>query len=112
MESLNLLEPFGTENPPPILYTDVKQTWAPKVVGNIHLKFYLEQNDRTLEGIGFSMASRKALLRKKNLRLRIAFTPVINTFLNQTSIQLQIKDFKIFETKESRPKKSSSKRKN
>jgi len=95
MESLNLLEPFGTENPSPILYCDVKQTWAPKVVGKSHLKFYLEQNERTLEGIGFNMASRKSLLRKKNLILHIAFTPHVNTFLNKTSIQLQIRDFQI-----------------
>ena len=93
MESLNLLEPFGTENPSPILYCDVKQTWAPKVVGQSHLKFYLEQNERTLEGIGFNMAEKKSLIRKKNLILHIAFTPHVNTFLNKTSIQLQIRDF-------------------
>lgn len=97
MESLNLLEPFGTENPSPILYCDVKQTWAPKVVGKSHLKFYFEQNGRTLEGIAFNMASRKSLLRKKDLILHIAFIPHVNTFLNKTSIQLQIRDFQVKE---------------
>ena len=95
MESIKLLEPFGTENPSPILYCDAMQSWNPKIIGKIHLKFYLEQNDRMLEGIGFGMSNRKAILRKKNLKLRIAFTPHINTFLNKASIQLQIKDFKI-----------------
>ncbi len=97
MESLNLLEPFGNENPPPIFYADARQSWPPKIVGKVHLKFYLEQNDRMLEGIGFNMAHRRPQLLKKNLLLRIAFTPQINTFLNKASIQLQVRDFKVLE---------------
>jgi single-stranded-DNA-specific exonuclease len=97
MESLNLLEPFGTENPVPLLYCNVTQTWAPKVVGQSHLKFYFEQQGKTLEGIGFNMAHRRHLLKRKNLLLKIAFTPHVNTFLNKTSIQLQIRDFQILE---------------
>lgn len=93
MESLSLLEPFGNENPPPLLYSDTIQTWPPKVVGKYHLKLFLEQEERMLEGIGFGLAERKEELRKKNLPLRIAFTPHINLFLNKASIQLQIKDF-------------------
>lgn len=93
MESLNLLEPFGNENPAPIFFCDAKQTWPPKLVGKSHLKLYLEQNDRLLEGIAFGMADRRPSLLKKNMALRIAFTPHINTFLNKSSIQLQIKDF-------------------
>ena len=98
LESLNLLEPFGNENPPPILYCDAKQVWAPKIVGKTHLKLYLEQNDRLLEGIGFNMADKRERLAKKNLMLRIAFTPHVNTFLNKASIQLQIRDFQVLET--------------
>jgi single-stranded-DNA-specific exonuclease len=95
MESLSLLEPFGNENPAPILYCDVKQSWQPKVISKTHLKLYLEQNDRMLEGIGFGMADRKTALQYKDLLLRIAFTPQINTFLNKSSIQLHIRDFLI-----------------
>lgn len=95
LESMNLLEPFGNENPPPIFYSQTKQTWIPKIVGKMHLKFYLENDERTLEGIGFGMAPRRIQLRKKNTSLLVAFTPQINTFLNKTSIQLQIKDFRI-----------------
>lgn len=95
LESLNLLEPFGNENPAPILYCDAKQIWPPKVVGKTHLKLYLEQNDRLLEGIAFGMAERRPKVAKKNLMLRIAFTPHINTFLNKSSIQLQIRDFQV-----------------
>lgn len=95
LESLSLLEPFGHENPAPILFSEAIQTWPPKIVGKLHLKFFLEQGDRSLEGIGFNLAGRRDAIRRKNMKLRIAFTPQINTFLNKTSIQLQIKDFQI-----------------
>jgi single-stranded-DNA-specific exonuclease len=95
LESLTLLEPYGHENPQPILYTEARQVWPPKVVGKYHLKFFLEQNDRMLEGIGFGLAPRRGELQQKNALLRIAFTPHINLFLNKASIQLQIRDFQI-----------------
>lgn len=95
MESLELLEPYGNDNSPPILYCDAKQAWPPRIVGKSHLKFYLEQNDRMLEGIGFGMADRAQELRRKNLTLKVAFTPHINKFQNKISIQLVIRDFQI-----------------
>ncbi|NGX49534.1 MAG: Single-stranded-DNA-specific exonuclease RecJ [Candidatus Anoxychlamydiales bacterium] len=114
MESVKLLEPFGNENPPPLLYCEAKQIWTPKIVGKIHLKMYLEQKDRMLEGIGFNMAYRKPALKRKNLNLDVVFTPHINVFLDKASIQLQIKDFKVKESpskidKKKEPKKGSSK---
>lgn len=93
MESVKLLEPYGNENPQPILYCDAWQTWPPKVVGKMHLKLYLEQGDRVLEGVALGKAVLSHQLRKKNLKLRIAFTPQIN----KSSIQLLIWDFKILE---------------
>lgn len=98
MESLNLLEPFGNENPHPILYCDAMQVWPPKIVGKFHLKLFLEQGDRMLEGIAFGLADRRDLIRRKNILLRIAFTPHVNLFLNKASIQLQIKDFQLVST--------------
>lgn len=94
MESFNLLEPFGNGNPVPIFYCDAKQSWPPKVVGKSHLKLYLEQGDRVLEGIAFGMAEKRSSILRKNMMLHIAFTPHINTFMNKSSIQLHIKDFK------------------
>ena len=95
MESFSLLEPFGNENPAPVLYCDAKQIWPPKIVGKTHLKLFLEQNERMLEGIAFGMGDKRGRLLKKNLTLHIAFTPHINVFLNKSSIQLQVRDFQI-----------------
>jgi len=95
MESLHLLEPFGNENPPPLLYCETIQVWPPKLIGKYHMKLFLEQGDRMLEGIAFGLAHRKNELRKKGMKLQIAFTPHINLFLNKASIQLQVKDFQV-----------------
>ncbi|MCH9611398.1 MAG: Single-stranded-DNA-specific exonuclease RecJ [Chlamydiales bacterium] len=97
LSSLELFEPYGNENPPPLLFCEAVQTWSPKVIGNNHLKLYLEQGDRMLEGIAFGMAHRKKEIKKRNLRLRIAYTPQINRFHNKSSIQLLIRDFQVIE---------------
>lgn len=96
MESIKLLEPYGNENPQPILYCKAKQAWPPKVIGKTHLKLYLEQGDRMLEGIAFGKAAESPVLRKKDLTLEVAFTPQINNFQGQ-SIQLMIRDFRILD---------------
>lgn len=96
MESIRLLEPFGNENPQPVLYCDTKQAWPPKVVGKTHLKLYLQEGNRMVEGIAFNRAEQGPLLRKKDLTLRVAFSPQITTFQGP-SIQLMIRDFKIID---------------
>lgn len=96
LESIKLLEPFGNENPQPILYCDAKQAWPPKVVGKTHLKLFLieEGGERVLDCIYFNQSNLNPtllpMLRKKDLTLRVAFTPQINT-----SIQLVVRDIKI-----------------
>lgn len=90
MESLKLLEPYGNENPPPILYTTAKQAWAPKVIGK-NVKLFLVRGDRMLEGMAFGKSHLSPLLRKKNLTLRIAYTPQVNP----SSIQLHIREIAI-----------------
>lgn len=94
MESIKLLEPFGNENPPPILYSESKQTWPPKVVGKSHVKLYLEQGERMLEGMAFNRAQQIAKFRKKDFPLRVAFTPQINNHQGP-SIQLHIREIQI-----------------
>lgn len=96
MESMRLLEPYGNENPQPILYSDAKQAWPSKVLNKTHLKLYLEQEDehggRILEGVAFGKGRHSPYLRKKDLILRVAFTPQIDIHQG-TSIQLLIRNF-------------------
>jgi len=93
MESLRLLEPYGNENPQPILFCNAKQAYPPKVIGRSHLKLYLQQDERMLEGIAFGMAAQSSHLRRKKLILRVAFTPQVKNHQGP-SIQLMIWGFK------------------
>lgn len=95
MDSFNLLEPFGNENPAPVLYCHAKQAWPPKVINKYHLKLFLEQGDRFLEGIAIGMSERRKELYRKGLTLKIAYTPQVNYYQNKASIQLFIRDFQI-----------------
>lgn len=93
LESISMFEPFGTGNPPPVFFCEVRQVWPARVVGKFHLRLYLEEGERFLEGIAFNQAFRKPSLMRENLRLLIAFTPVKSN--NRPTIHLQIRDFKI-----------------
>lgn len=100
MESMRLLEPYGNENPQPVLYTYARQAWPPKIIGKTHLKLYLKQDtdtgDRIIEGIAFNKASAyQELLKNKDENLAIAFTPQVNNFQNKDSIQLMIWSIKV-----------------
>lgn len=96
MESLTLLEPNGNGNPPPILYCEAKQAWPPKIVGP-HLKLYFERDGWMLEGFAYGKAFLSPMLRKKDLLLRIAFTPQVNEFQGGQSIHLLVRDIKIID---------------
>jgi single-stranded-DNA-specific exonuclease len=91
MESIKLLEPYGHGNPAPVFYTDADQFQLPKIVGKQHLKFYLEQNGRMIEGIGVGLAPRIHELQKTPLQLKVAFTPQVSG----SSIQLLVRDFQV-----------------
>ena len=108
MEAIKLLEPFGNENAPPVLYCDAVQAWPPKVIGKTHLRMYLQQGDRILEGVAFGKAQHYRELRRKDLTLRVAFTPQINIFQNKASIQLLIRDFQVIGEGEPRDTEDTS----
>jgi len=99
LESLHLLEPHGNENPPPLLYTVSKQAWPPKVIGRLnekaHLKIYLDQDGRVVEGIALNRAHDSTKLRNKDLDLEVVVTPQLDVFQNQSYLRLLIRDYKI-----------------
>jgi single-stranded-DNA-specific exonuclease len=94
LESLSLLEPYGIENPSATLYCEAYQASSSRIVGKNHLKLYLEQGSRRLEGIAFNKAYLKDYLKDRTKKLMVCFTPQMNT--NKTNIQLQIKEVKLF----------------
>ena len=108
LDALSLFEPYGHENPPPVFSSYVQQSWPPKVISSHHLKVYLEEEGRMLEGIGFGMAHLKSTLKHKFIRLKAAFTPQVNRFLNKTSIQLLIRNVQIVDASAGGKKISST----
>ncbi|MBF5051026.1 Uncharacterized protein CLAVI_000653 [Candidatus Clavichlamydia salmonicola] len=98
MASLDLLEPFGNENPPPVFYCDVNQVRMPKIIGGAHLKVYLKQNSCVLEGMAFGMIDKLAFLKKTiHQTLRIAYTPQVYGAYGKYSIRLILKDFQLLD---------------
>ena len=92
IESLELLEPYGQENPPPLFYTKARQVWQHKIFKKNHIKLFLEQNDRILECVGFHLASRSQFLLGQNEMLSVAFSPQIFNSMKQSRVQLHLKD--------------------
>ena len=88
--SLDRLEPYGSENPRPVLCLSgvLLETLTP--VGNgKHLRLRASLRGESLEGIFFSHTARELGLREGE-RADLAFTPQINEFRGNRSVQLLI----------------------
>lgn len=94
MESLSLLEPFGNENPQPVFFTQATQVWPPKVVGK-HLKVFLAQGERMLEGFCVGRGSQAQELKRRELLLDIVYNPQMEFSRTQNCLKIFIRDFKI-----------------
>lgn len=96
IDELKKLSPFGQANPQPIFAARNLSLAEPaRVVGEHHLKLKLYQNGTSLEAIGFGFAGYASLLEGKTDGIDVAFYPQLNTFRNQTSVQLVIRDIKV-----------------
>lgn len=95
LDSLELLSPFGYENPRPILASRNLEVIRPSLVGKNHLKLLLSDGKDTLDAIGFDMADALKLIRKGGTKVDVAYRPQINTFRGNTALQLQIEDIRL-----------------
>ena len=87
--SLDLLEPFGSANPKPVLCISNALLLSAYGVGaqKQHLKFAVEFDGIRFDGIFFSR-TREALGVRVGDRVDLAFTPQINQYMGNTSVQL------------------------
>ncbi|RYY46902.1 MAG: single-stranded-DNA-specific exonuclease RecJ [Chitinophagaceae bacterium] len=91
------MEPFGPENMRPVFIAKkVNNNGFSKIVKENHIRFVLQQNNITLTGIGFNMASKFYLL-DLNAPLDIVFTIDENEWQGNKSLQLKMIDFKLSE---------------
>lgn len=97
---LEVLEPFGVGNPSPVMVaTDLTVEGEPKKVGGgeRHLSFRVRQNGKPVRAIAFGQAERAAELRPGE-KCCVAFKPIINTFRDFASVELQVKDIRMGST--------------
>ncbi len=88
---LESLSPFGAGNPQPTFVSLGCRVLAPRVLGEKHLKFDVEQNGCRLACIAFGMAERFDQL---GGAIDLLYRPGINSFRGNSSVQLQIADFR------------------
>ncbi|GAB6267343.1 MAG: single-stranded-DNA-specific exonuclease RecJ [Smithella sp.] len=90
MNQIDMLAPFGSNNPEPVLYARNIKVSAPIVVGNNHLKMWLNRDGISHGSIWFYMGEHLPAVNGSNLD--IVFTPQINDWNGSSDIQLKIKD--------------------
>ena len=90
------LEPYGMHNDRPrFLAGGVQLVGAPKRVGTgeRHLRFQVRQNGTSLWAIAFGMGERCDELTSDGGHCCLAFTPQLNEWQGQRSVQLEVHDF-------------------
>ena len=89
VKSLDLLEPFGSANPKPVLCISDAVLLSAYGVGaqKQHLKFSIEFDGIRFDGIFFSH-TRDALGIQPGDRIDLTFTPQINDYMGNTTVQL------------------------
>lgn len=92
---INQMEPYGPENLRPVFIArGVTDTGWSKILKEEHLRFSLQQNNTTLNGIGFGMAGKYELLQQKK-PLDVVFTIEENEWNDQKSLQLKMIDVRL-----------------
>jgi len=91
---IDQMEPFGPGNMRPVFIThDVRDTGYSRILKEQHIRFVLQQGDKTFTGIGFNMSDKFNLLEQK-VPLDIVYTLDWNEWNGERMIQLKIIDFK------------------
>ncbi|MEW6516055.1 MAG: single-stranded-DNA-specific exonuclease RecJ [candidate division FCPU426 bacterium] len=95
ISELRQFEPFGCQNPRPLLgFKRLKLCLPPRVVGEKHLKFKVtDDRGRYLDAIGFGLGHRAEEAALHNL-IDIAGYASENVWNQSTTLQVEIKDFR------------------
>ena len=91
LNDIRRLEPFGSQNPPPLfLMRGVRAAAPPRIVGRNHLRMKLGQGDRSFNSIGFSLGHLKPAF--EGGEMDILFRPKENEFNGTRSLELELVD--------------------
>lgn len=95
INEMEMLAPFGCDNPEPLLCTRNLKASSTSVVGNNHLKMKLTSKSISRDSIWFSRGDFLPAISGANLD--VVFTPQINYWNGASDIQLKMKDVSIRE---------------
>ena len=94
LEELNLLEPYGEGNMPPIfMCKNIKVDSIRTLSGDKHLKLNVKDGNIIFDAIAFNMGDKKDSI-KMGDKVDILFHLEINRFNGRETIQLNVKDIK------------------
>ncbi len=88
---LNQMEPFGPGNAQPIFVSRCVKDRGSRIVKDQHIRFSLQQDGLSMDGIGFGLA-RKFPLIQTGQPLDVVYTLEENEWNNQKSLQLKVID--------------------
>ncbi len=93
VKKLQLLEPCGAKNPSPLFSIKNLSVKEMKTIGSNsnHLKVFLEGDLGSFEGVFWGKSEISAKVADK---VDVVFSPKINNFMDKTTIQLELRDYK------------------
>jgi single-stranded-DNA-specific exonuclease len=97
LAQIERLEPFGAQNArPKFLAADLQVTGEPRKVGGgeRHLSFRVRQGATAMRAIAFGLAERANELLADQGRCCIAFTPRLNEWNGQRTVEMDVLDFR------------------
>ncbi|MBU0691980.1 DHH family phosphoesterase, partial [bacterium] len=95
IESLKMFEPFGPQNTRPTFVSrGLASVYAPRIVGQNHLKFIAAQGGVKFDAIGFNLGDRIDQFGNGNRSVDMVYVIEENDYMNRRTTQLRIKDIR------------------
>lgn len=92
VRELDMLEPFGVDNPAPLFFTrKLKLKAMPQVLSRDTLKFWVSDGNDTCQAIGFRLGSLKDSLMQA-ASFDLVYVPSIDSWQGQEKIILEVKE--------------------
>jgi len=94
IEELELLVPFGPENPRPVFVSnDAYLRSEPRRIAKNGIKMWVTDDKVTCEAVNFRTQDME--IPTKGSKINLVYSPSINTWQGVSSLQLDLKDFKV-----------------
>jgi len=95
VQEIENMAPFGQGNPEPRLGARDLEVVSSRIVGNNHLKLRLRQKSGSaLDVIAFNRGNLLGNQVRNGARLAAVFTPRLNVWSGNTTVELEIRDLK------------------